>query len=136
MTIKVLALDIYGTVLCDDDYDNNMPPRIGIDKLFEIAKERKIKVVSASDNAPEIVRIELSMAEVDLRNFDKFYHLDQEPFKDFRGIIKDYYIMPCELLVVGDSYKDEAGAGFARAEFKKVPCYHGNRDNFDLSSVL
>ena len=134
--IKVIALDIYGTVLASDDPENIMPPRIGLEELFDKCDRKGIKVVSASDSDIAVLRIDLVESGVDITRFDNFYCLNQWPFKDFKWIINDYRIKPSELLVVGDSDKDTLGAEEVKARHIRVARYQGGRDSFDLSSVI
>lgn len=47
--IKVVALDIYGTVLAFDDCDYSCAPRKGLVDLFDRCDARGIKVVTSSD---------------------------------------------------------------------------------------
>lgn len=122
MSVKVIALDIYGTVLAIEDPENLLPPRKGLDEFFEKCKARGIRVVSASDGNTDNVKIDLEESGVDTSRFDKFYRLQEDP-KEFETIIKDYTINPEELMVVGDSDKDIRGARACGARYFEVPKY-------------
>lgn len=133
--IKIIALDIYGTVLATDDPDNELPPRRGLESFFQDCKNKKIKIVSASDNDITNTRIDLEESGVDPSHFDKFYQLDQYPHKDFSQLLKDYDITAAELLVIGDSDKDIGGAVKIKANYLRVPEYYKHLDDFDFSLV-
>lgn len=133
--IKVLALDIYGTILATDDEDNELPPRKGLEAFLDKCDDRGIKVVSASDADLENLKIDLREAGVDIYRFDNLFCLDQYPYKDFLWIVKDYKIDPKELLVIGDSDKDIDGAKAIGARYFRVPEYKDKRDGFDLNII-
>ncbi len=133
--IRVVALDIYGTVLAANDPDNELPPRTGIGEFFSMCRERGVKVVSASDADTENVKIDLVESGVDTGWFDRFYRLNQLPHKDFSGIIGDYDILPEELLVIGDSDKDIGGAIRIGACYLRVPEYFEHLDGFDFRKI-
>ncbi len=134
--IKVVALDIYGTVLASDDPDNELPFRKGLEKFFDNCFSKKIKVVSSSDAPIETTKIDLQSAGLDTNKFDRFYQLNQLPRKDFSIIIGDYRIQPRELLVIGDNYgKDIMGAIEHGACFLQVPEYREHLDDFDFSRI-
>ncbi|MBS3071409.1 HAD family hydrolase [Candidatus Pacearchaeota archaeon] len=142
--IKVVALDIYGTVLAIDDEDNVYPPRKGIENFFDNCKSRKINVVSASDADIGAVKIDLeetfsnhnSVFNI-LGEFDGFFYLNQLPVKDFSVIIGHYDILPKELLVIGDNaVKDVGGAKKYGCLFLHVPEYFTRiPDGFDFAMV-
>ena len=138
--IKVLALDIYGTVLASDDADNELPPRMGIEWLFNECKNRKIRIVSASDSNIDNVKIDLGdsfkVAKLEhlVDQFEKYYHLDDWP-KDFSEIIRDYSLSPEELLVIGNEDKDVLWPMKNNCLWLKIPSYIGPRmyGDFDFS---
>lgn len=132
--IKVIALDIYGTVLATDDPDNELPPRNGLEAFFDKCDIKGVKVVSSSDGAIDIVKINLQESGVDIDRFNKFYRLNQLP-KDFSLIVRDYNIISLELLVIGDSDKDIMGAMKYGACWIRVPEYFDKLDDFDLSRI-
>jgi len=138
--IKVVALDIYGTVLAFDDYDYSLPPRKGFEKFLDECDKRGIKVVTSSDAFTGNVKNDLlvafrrakdletgqagaSQSGLSLDRFDGFFQLDQGA-KDFSVIIRYYDIVPKELLVVGDSFnKDICGALKLGANAIHCPAY-------------
>ena len=136
MVIKVLALDIYGTVLATKDPENKLGPRKGFGKLVEKCKQREIIIVGASDASPISVRNDLEESGVDLDIFLEFYELTQDP-KDFSFILNDYSLNPQELLVIGDSDKDFQGAIRCGCRGIKIPEYVGigKGDCFDLGEL-
>jgi len=117
MPIKVLALDIYATVLAFNDHDYSCPPRDGLELLFDRCDERGIKVVTSSDGMTGNVKNDLAIAfrlvanrrignqpksRLCIERFDNFFQLNQG-LKDFSIIIGHYNIIPSELLVIGDN---------------------------------
>ena len=133
--IKVVALDIYGTVLATADPDNELPPRLGIEEFVKKCKERGVKVVTASDASLDVLKIDLVDSGVKLEWFDEFFQLDETP-KDFSRIIGFYDILPRELFVVGDRWKkDIEGAAKIGAYSLKVNEYYDTRDDFDFSKI-
>jgi len=115
--IKVVALDIYGTVLAFDDNDNSFPPRQGLEAFFDECDKRGIKVVTSSDGLTGNVKNDLQIAfrianglktgansckrGLTIERFDAFFEMQIGP-KDFSVIIGHYDIVPKELLVIGD----------------------------------
>jgi len=121
MKIKVVALDIYGTVLAFDDCDDSFQPRKGLADFLDACDRRGIMVVTSSDAFTGNVKNDLEIAfklaaevfsetRLRLERFDGFFQLNQGP-KDFSVIIEHYRIAPEELLVIGDNIdKDFNGA--------------------------
>ncbi len=132
MVIKVIALDIYGTVLASEDAENLLPPRKGLEGFFRKCGDKRIKVVGASDADLINLKIDLKESGVNVEAFDRFYELKQTP-KDFSKIIKDYKINAEELLVIGDSDKDIDGARNSGACHFKVIQYHDSLRGADFS---
>lgn len=128
--IKVVALDVYGTMLAFDDYDYSFPPRKGLEVLLDNCDRRGIKVVTSSDAFTGNVRNDLSIAfklvperKLSLDRFDGFFQLDQG-IKDFSVVIGHYNIVPAELLVIGDNpNKDIYGALRLGANAVLCPAY-------------
>jgi len=133
--IKVIALDIYGTILATDDPENLLLPRKGFSSLVAKCKSKDIKIVSTSDAFITNVQIDLSESKINLSIFDKFYMLNQSPFKNFSQVVKDYHIQPQELLVIGDSAKDINGAKTINSQYYIVPEYRTTSKEFDLSVI-
>jgi len=132
--IKVIALDIYGTILATDDFENRLSPRKGTEEFFEKCSAKEIKVVAASDANSDLVKIDLQESGVKLSRFDRFYELKDAP-KDFSSILEDYSIEASELLVIGDSDKDILGAKRINAKYFRVPEYKGLGDKFNLKNL-
>lgn len=148
MSTKVVALDIYGTVLAFDDYDYSCSPRDGLEVLLDKCDEQGIKVVTSSDAFTGNVRNDLEIAfklvperKLSLERFDGFFQLDQG-IKDFSIIIGHYNILPVELLVIGDNFnKDIIGALRLGARAVHCPAFsvdegrHWNLGEIDLDST-
>ena len=151
--IKVVALDIYGTVLAFNDYDSSFPPRKGLEEFFDACDKREIKVVTSSDAFTGNVKNDLLVAfrreqeskvgapdpskrGLTLERFDDFFQLDQG-VKDFSVIIGHYDILPRELLVVGDNQqKDIYGALILGANAVLCPAYGADQGReWDFSKI-
>ena len=141
MTIKVVALDIYGTVLASDDYDSVAIPRNGLEKFFERCSSKKIRVVSASDSTQASSDIALVANHHNLPwlvgGFSDHYTLDEYP-KDFSRVSIGENVSPRDLLVIGDNYmnKDLRGAEAIGAPFVFVPEYLvSGKDDFSFDQI-
>ena len=136
---KVIAFDIYGTLLCEDDPDNEMPPRLGFAKFILQAKSLAIKLASTSDENNATLLIDLRETFADRvpfgpEVFDKYYRLAMVP-KDYSRVLIDFSINPEELLIIGnDEYKDLSRAPASSSKIL-VPTYHGLDNSFDLSGL-
>jgi FMN phosphatase YigB (HAD superfamily) len=137
MAIKVVALDIYGTVLATRDADNECPPRKGLSAFFDNCDSLGVKIASASDANIQNVKIDLKESGVNIEKFDRFFRLDQLPYKDFSIVSRAYSISAGELLVVGDSDKDINGALKIEAKYIRVPEYYDfeDWDKFDFGEM-
>ena len=142
--LKYVALDIYGTVLRADDYENNQGVQRGLAAFFDNCDARKIKVIGASDACVETVKFDLATTLENDRwldpsmSLDRFFDFMQfrETPKEFRLILEKYNVVPAELLVIGDNAdKDIQGAIEIGARYVHVPKYTCKRDFFDLSKV-
>jgi len=139
MRTKVIALDIYGTVLSSDDPENSMPPRKGFKEFVQTCQNLILPIATVSDAyLPNLgIDLEESLKKINLTLgvFNKFYHLPTTP-KNFSEIILDYRISPQELLVIGNNpYKDIEGARLSEARYFQVPEYIDIRDEFDFSEI-
>ena len=155
MPLKVVALDIYGTVLAFDDCDYSCPPRLGFADFLDACEARKIKVVTSSDGYIPNVKNDLEIAfkmvierlltpeerlamkkRLNLNRFDGFFQLDQG-IKDFSIIISHYNIISSELLVIGDNpNKDICGALKVKANARLCPIYGINQGrDWDFSKM-
>ena len=155
MVIKVVALDIYGTVLDIEDCDYSCPPRKGFVEFLDNCEQRRIKVVTSSNVFIGTVKNDLSAAfrvvidiiasaeerrvmrkRLNLERFDGFFQLNQG-IKDFSIIIGHYDIVPRELLVIGDNpNKDIIGALRLGASAIQCPAYSGKEGaDWDFSKI-
>ena len=133
--IKVIALDIYGTILASDDVENLLPPRKGFSELVKKCKNKNIKIITASDSDITNLKIDLKESRIDLSIFNNFYELKTIP-KNFKWILDDYNILPQELLVIGDREDiDIKGAKRINAKYCLVPEYRIKGEEFDLSKI-
>jgi hypothetical protein len=143
LPIKVVALDIYGTVLTFDDCDYGYPPRLDLADFLDECDRRGIKVVTSSDCFTGNVKNDLEIAfkkvpgkRLTLFRFDGFFQLDQG-VKDFSVIIGHYDIVPEELLVIGDNpNKNIWGAHRQRANAILCPVYGVDQGkDWDFSKI-
>jgi FMN phosphatase YigB (HAD superfamily) len=137
---KAIALDIYGTVLCSDDHDNELPPRTGLAEFILRAKGFGIKVISTSDAYLTNVKLDLEATfkgrvPLGLEVFDGFYQLSMKP-KNYSQVISDFAIQPEELLIIGNDWiNDFAGAPSFSSRIL-VPSYMEIYDKFDFSKLV
>lgn len=141
MKPRIIALDIYGTVLASDDSDNVYPPRRGFFEFMTRAVFGGARVVSSSDASLDVLKCDLRESGIDPWIFWNMYHLNQPNYKDMSLILEGEGISASELLVVGDSEKDRLGAEKVGAKFFLVPKYVTRRDgqprdNFSLTEIL
>ncbi|MEI6731435.1 MAG: HAD hydrolase-like protein [archaeon] len=142
--IRVIALDICGTVLCADDAENIMPPRNELKSFFDRCDSKYIKIVGSSDMLVESVKFDLEEcfgnhpeSGMSLDRFADFIMLNQLPRKDFSIIYSKFNVLPRELLVIGDNpIKDIGGARKYGCPYILVPKYVGHGDNFDFSKII
>jgi FMN phosphatase YigB (HAD superfamily) len=130
--VKVLALDIFGTVL--SSRKSGLPARKGIDSLIEKCRGKKIKIVSISDCSHIILAQSFKESNIDPSFFNASYQLHAP--KDMRDVLEAYKIKPNQLLVVGDSY--ERDIDLAKQQGCKtflVPEYQ-YANEWDISEVL
>ena len=133
MTIKIVAFDIYGTILASDDTQNEFRPRLGFREFATRCREEGKLIVTASD-APIIdQKRDLSSTFntnkkrtneiITLDFFHNFYLLDGNP-KNFNLIALEYSIDPSQIFVFGDSkQKDIDGAIEWGCPYFQVPEY-------------
>jgi len=136
MNTKLLALDIYGTILSSTDADNQLPPRKGLLKLLDSCEELKIRAITTSDaDLNDAIAV---LKRIGLASRLESFELRGAP-KEFGPIIAYYGIRPEELLVIGDSQEaDINGAINIGARYLKVPKYirPETRDLFDFIQVI
>lgn len=136
---KLIALDIYGTVLHSHDTENRVPPREGLLNFLLQARQKGIGVITYSDADLRNLKIDLKDSGVDISLFDDFYYMDTQGGscpKDPDVVLRDFNLRPDQLLVIGnDEYLD---LSFARAKGCKtllVPSYDALPDHFDFTAI-
>ena len=94
MGIKIVAIDIYGTVLASDDFDYSCPPRKGLECFLDQCQAREVKVVTSSDAFNGNVRNDLAMAfrpvprkKLSIERFDGFFQII-EPMRAENGTLE------------------------------------------------
>lgn len=139
--IKVIAFDVYGTILCADDAENIMSPRCGFVEFIIRAKNLGLKTVTSSDADLDNLKLDLaatfrnSQPPLNLEIFDDFFQLSMYP-KVYQKILCHFKIRPAELMVIGDSeFKDLAGAP-TEAVKVLVPSYKISNDRFDFQDLI
>lgn len=135
MAIKVVALDVYGTIVSNKD--RGFPPREGLADLSEFCRKRDIKIVTSSDMDIKYVKAHLEELKIDLGIFDNFFCLPEIP-KEFFYVEAHYHISGNELLVVGDDEElDIQGARSNYAKYVLVKRYSDLSDGekFDFMSL-
>jgi phosphoglycolate phosphatase-like HAD superfamily hydrolase len=142
--IKVVGLDIYGTVLRSrDPIGSSLRP--GIERFFDNCSSNGIYIVTASDaNTPELQTdlVETfkkhGIFHLVARIFD-YYQLNQWPHKEYTALLQFFSITetPSRLLVIGDSSKDIGGAKACRARWIRCPEYFAleDCDKFDFGKI-
>jgi len=140
MKTKVIALDIYGTVLSSEDYDNEMPVRNGFERFVERCRESGLKLITASDSHPKQMAIDLESAfentpnsKLNLTIFEDFFQFLAP--KDFRPVLEYFSIAPHELLVIGDSYEKDIKSAQELGCSTQFVLEYRNYDNFDFSKI-
>jgi len=138
MKTHLVALDVYGTFLDSEDFENACPPRKGFEEFVEKCKSLNLKLITSSDsdvsnlmtNIEETFKNSRYTPKPTLDIFESFYRLSGTP-KDFSGIIEHYNLTPEQLFVIGDNYeKDIAGAEALGCSILHVPEYnHTKADN-------
>ena len=139
MKTKIIALDVYGTFLYTEDYDNCMCPREGFSELVRKCQDNDIIIVTSSDTDTTFLNADLeeSLGRIKLTPnvFDTYYWLRTNP-KDYSKIIEDYKIKPEELFVIGDREdKDLAWPIEHGCSTRLVPNFGDKGEYFDLSTI-
>lgn len=117
MKTKIIALDVYGTILPSQGYQY---ARFGTTTFLERCKLLKafhgVKVCTCSDADTKEMLSDLVLSHSDLERhidsyFDKHFQMPRgrgdftkQP-KDFKRILNYYEISPSGLFVIGDRYK-------------------------------
>lgn len=135
-TTKIIALDIYGTVLATDDPENRLPLREGTLDFLERCKELGIKVISSSDADICGVMTDLGEKGIDLEKLIHRFIQFRETPKEFGVLLAEYKITPEGLFVIGDSLaKDIAGARAIGANYYYVPEYYDAKGSFNINTI-
>ncbi|MEI8366765.1 MAG: HAD family hydrolase [Parachlamydiaceae bacterium] len=142
MKIKVIAFDVYGTILMHGDPENCMPPRDGFVEFARACVSEGILLVTSSDNQIIPMQIDLESSgkhsgqkTVPLEIFSGFFKMEKDMPKDFRPILKHFGIEPGELCVFGDRMDlDIEPALKLGCKAMYIPPY-AREDTFDWRSV-
>ena len=137
MKTKVIAFDVYGTILMTDDPENCVPARDGFVEFTNRCIDMGITLVTSSDNGAILVKIDLSASGVDLGIFDSFFRMNRGEPKNFIPIIDHFHINPDELLVFGDRRDLDIEAAILQGcQAVLLPRFESINDNFNWMSVL
>lgn len=139
--IRLVALDVYGTILASDDADNKMPPRKGIEKFCDVCNDNRVPIVTISDSNLGNLKRDLTECferhpkrHMSLSRFYDFFEMNPGGPKEFIDFLMYYRINAWQVLVIGDSQKrDIDGAARVGACHLLVPEYkmaEGGRFNF------
>lgn len=137
MKTKVIAFDVYGTILMTEDYDNCVPFRDGFVEFAERCKEMGIILVTSSDNSIPFTKNDLSMSGVPLELFYDHYEMEKMAPKSFNLICEYFGIKPEELHVFGDRPGYDINPALelgCRATL--VPVFDSLSDSFNWMTLL
>ncbi|MFA6023305.1 MAG: HAD hydrolase-like protein [Candidatus Pacearchaeota archaeon] len=153
MKTKVVAVDVYGTLIDAAQFEKERKIRRGFEKFFDKCNNNNIPIVTASDSDLEdvISDLESALKKSEFFNelfpealkkstlayevFDNFYRLVGAP-KNFAYIISDYLIKPEELFVIGDTFeKDIIGAHDLGCSTLLVPEYCWKNSHFNFADL-
>jgi len=138
---RVIALDIYGTIL--PTKGKNIP-RKGLEKLLKRCNKDGLIICTCSDGKTFDVKNNLSIANIDLKYFDKFFRVGEQKGdftkqpKNFKPILKHYNLSPYELTIVGDrQIRDINPALELGCNAILVPEYKTDEEHnyFDINSI-
>ena len=142
MLIRAIFFDIYGTILCEDDPENAMPPRPGFVYLVRFCRSKGIALYSASDNDLELLVLDLNqtLKRVGLSSevFDGFFKFTRGKKKDFAAHCKSLGILPRQAMVIGNNREiDLELAEIAGLGTCLVPTYiFSSNDTFDFTQII
>lgn len=136
---KVIAFDVYGTILCADDSENAMPVRQGFANFVWRAKKSAIRVVTSSDANLDLLKLDLlatskNRAPYGLDIFDGFFRLEMRP-KNYTEILRYFSIKPDELMIIGDQPENDFAGAPTDSIKLLVPKYQMSNDRFDFSDL-
>ncbi len=136
MKTKVIALDVYGTILCSLDPENCMIPRTGFLEFAEKCILKGIRLVTSSDNQIWLTRNDLMESGVPLGLFTDHYQMEKWQPKYFGHIIVFFGILPEELHVFGDRPEYDIQPALEQGcKATLVPVYNSVTDAFDFMSL-
>ncbi len=136
MKVKVIAFDVYGTILCSEDPENCMMPRTGFLEFSEKCILKGIRLVTSSDNQYWLTKNDLSESGVPLRIFTDHYQMEKGQPKYFGHIIDFFSILPEELYVFGDRLDYDVEPALEQGcQATLVPPYCSVTDTFDFMSL-
>jgi hypothetical protein len=143
MAIKIVALDVYGAILCSDDGDWSFPPRRGLEGFLDECDKKGIITVTSSDADIQAVKRDLGISfrlvperGLSVERFSNFFCLNQMGEKDFYLIINHYKIQPSELFVIDDREEHISAALHLGSKAVQCPEYRtdGERE-WDFSKI-
>lgn len=141
MKTKVIALDIYGTIL-STKWSNIQ--RKGLEDFLFRCKSEGLTICTCSDGETQDVKDNLSEAGINLNYFDEYFKMLRQPGdftkqpKEFESILSYYNISPNELTVIGDrEERDIAPAKKLGCNTILVPEYKTPKDKnyFDMNQI-
>jgi len=134
---KVVALDIYGTML---PTKGRQVKRKGLDALLQKCKNKGLILCTCSDAEINEMLIDFEEADLNRKYFDRFFKMKKgiwnEP-KNFSPILKHYNLIPWELTIIGDrKERDIKPALYLGCKAILVPEYKFAKENdFDLNEI-
>lgn len=135
---RLAVVDIYGTMLFEDDPENAVPLRPGFIMWAERLHHVKVEIVAGTDNGRGVSIQDLKAVFHPLNPHDylrEVYELKMRP-KDLSKIIKIHKVEPPQVLMVGnDEFNDLSGAKALGCRTFLVPTYNSLTDDFDFDSI-
>ena len=139
---KIIAWDVYGTMIAAEDPDNELPPRKGLIEVLERTKGEGIISCTCSDGNTVVVRCDLESSRVNPEYFDHFFEMEKGIPKNL-GVIWAHYkqripdLEGDQILVIGDRLDRDIypaqSLGFRAIHFQE---YFGSNDNnIDISKM-
>lgn len=137
MRTKIVAFDIYGTVLSANDAENILPPRTGFITFCRTCLANELRLVTSSDSDLWLLKSDLKESGVILGLFSEFCKMEKGQPKDFTSILSLFEIEPPELHVFGDRLDfDIEPAIKLGCKATLVPVYESGMDDFNFMSLL
>jgi FMN phosphatase YigB (HAD superfamily) len=134
--IKVIAFDVYRTILCSEDPENCMGPRTGFLEFSEKCIFKGVRLVTSSDNQLWHTKNDLNESGVPLGLFTDHYQMEKSQPKYFGFIIDFFAILPEELYVFGDRLDYDIEPALDQGcQATLVPPYVSVLDTFDFMSL-